>query len=212
MALVVPQTFFLQPHSVGRRQAPSMYSDGGWRPGRLLYTPGRASDRLVEVLSIFSVFWGLWGRLPYTPLGRCLLASSLMVECGRGMGTSTWNAFSLPWSASWCCHHHPPKVGCSMDEEVVGDRILIALGEGRKVRCCRYCSSSRMAWARDVRHVVGLRGLVVCARCRTCSILDDRAGRGRCLAPPSCTEGGLMWRRPSSPRKICAITVELHIV
>ena len=69
-----PTNLLLAVASAGRRQASSMYSSGGWHLGRLPYTPGRAFGRLVEVLSTFSVFWGLRGRLPCTPLGRCLLA------------------------------------------------------------------------------------------------------------------------------------------
>ena len=64
------------------------------------------------------------------------------------------------------------------------------------------------AWARGKRRVVGLRGLDVCARCRTCSTLDVRDGGGRCPAPPSRSEERLLTRRSSSPRKMFAITVK----
>ena len=85
-------------------------------------------------------------------------------------------------------------------------------GEGGIARRRRYCSSSGVAWARGGRRVVGLCGLDVCARCRTCSTLNVRDGGGRCSAPPSRSEERLLTRRSSSPRNMSAITVKLHRV
>ena len=54
-----------------------------------------------------------------------------------------------------------------MGEEVFRDGTLGAVVKGGIARRRRYCSSSGVAWARGGRRVVGLRGLDVCARCRT---------------------------------------------
>ena len=134
MVSVVPRTF-LQPHSVGRRQASSMYSGGGRRPGRLPYTPGRASDRLVEVLSTFSVFTGLRGRLPYTPLGRCLLASRSLFDACSDLDVGGEEIF---FSCCLFSDMAPERVlpsppsdgGLLRGKEVVRNEILEVVGEG----------------------------------------------------------------------------------
>ena len=74
------------------------------------------------------------------------------------------------------------------------------------------CDVSKKVYTHGGHGAIGLRGLVVCARCCTLLALDVRHGGGRCSAPPSRSEGKLLTRRPSSPRKIVSITVELIVV
>ena len=94
-----------------------------------------------------------------------------------------------------------------MGEEVIHDRTLFALGEGGE--------GATLPLLQLVEDGLGVMRvshcrpswLDVCACCRTCSTLDERAGGGHCSAPPSHAEGGLISRCPSSPRKTCAIIV-----
>ena len=103
----------------------------------------------------------------------------------------------------------PSDGGLFGGEEVVRDEILGTLAKGGIARRRRYCSSSGVGLARVGRRVVGLCGLGGRALSRACSTLDVRDRGGCCSDPPSRPEGGLVLRRPSSPRKICAITVKL---
>ena len=99
-----------------------------------------------------------------------------------------------------------------MGKEFATIELSSLLAKGGKVRRCRYCSSSRMAWARGGRRIIVLVG----SRCAPAAALASPSTFAMVgddvPAPPSRPEGGLLSRRPSSPRKICAITVELHIV
>ena len=64
--------------------------------------------------------------------------------------------------------------------------------KGGKVRRCRYCSSSRMAWAGGGRRIVVLVGSMCCVRYRDCLTLDVRNGRRRCSGPPKPSGGRIV--------------------
>ena len=102
------------------------------------------------------------------------------------MGTSTRSASSLPWPASWYCHHHPLKAVCLMSEEVVHNRTLVALGEGGEgatLPLLQLVEDGLGAWR------TLLCGLDVCTRCHACLTLDVRDGEGQCSGSRKTSEG-----------------------
>ena len=101
-----------------------------------------------------------------------------------------------------------------MGEEVIHDKTLVTLCE-RGGRCDVAAIAAHRGWFKRVANVASLSfvgsmcvPVVALASTSTFTMAGDDVP-----APPSRLEGGLVSqrRRPSSPRKICAITVELHI-
>ena len=106
----------------------------------------------------------------------------------------------------------PSDRGLFGGKEVTRNENLGAMAKGGIALCRRYCSSSWVGLACIGRRILILSRLGVRTLFRAYSTLDARDSRGCYLAPPSRPKEKLVLRRSFSPRKIRAITVELHIV
>ena len=89
-----------------------MYSGGGWRPGRLAYTPGRARDKLVEILLTFQSS-GVSGASaiysPPWPLHPCFLVCGLLIRCWFWAGYTLEATDTIALDCARKNHLHLPQ-------------------------------------------------------------------------------------------------------